>query len=55
MTATLYGLVGLAGYMTFKSRTAGDLLRNFGSAHVVRPPCACPPIRTLPPQFAGMS
>ncbi|KAJ9516084.1 hypothetical protein QJQ45_024517 [Haematococcus lacustris] len=31
----LYWLVGLAGYVTFRSRTAGDLLRNFGAANVV--------------------
>ncbi len=24
----------MAGYMTFKSRTAGDILRNFGAADV---------------------
>lgn len=35
MAALLYWLVGMAGYVTFKGRTAGDLLRNFGAAHVM--------------------
>ncbi|GAX76712.1 hypothetical protein CEUSTIGMA_g4158.t1 [Chlamydomonas eustigma] len=33
-TAALYWLVGMFGYLTFRSRTAGDLLRNFGAANV---------------------
>lgn len=35
LTAALYWIVGIGGYLTFKSRTAGDLLRNFGAANVV--------------------
>lgn len=34
VAAMLYWLVGVAGYVTFRSRTAGDILRNFGAAHV---------------------
>ncbi|KAG1666993.1 hypothetical protein FOA52_014305 [Chlamydomonas sp. UWO 241] len=33
----VYWLVGLAGYVTFRSRTAGDLLRNFGAASLGGP------------------
>jgi len=35
LAATLYFVVGSCGYLTFKDRTAGDLLRNLGGAHVV--------------------
>ena len=31
--AALYWLVGLGGYLCFRQRTSGDLLRNFGSQH----------------------
>ncbi|GFR46782.1 hypothetical protein Agub_g8413, partial [Astrephomene gubernaculifera] len=34
MSGLLYFLVGVGGYLTFRNRTAGDLLRNFGAAHV---------------------
>ncbi len=40
-SAVLYWLVGMSGYLTFKSRTAGDLLRNFGAANVVGLSCMC--------------
>jgi amino acid permease len=33
MCAALYWVVGLAGYLCFGQRTAGDLLRNFGGSH----------------------
>lgn len=33
-SAVLYWVVGVGGYSVFKSRTAGDLLRNFGATHV---------------------
>jgi hypothetical protein len=32
--AGVYFLVGMSGYLMFRSRTAGDLLRNFGAASV---------------------
>ena len=35
LAACLYFIVGCCGYLTFKDRTAGDLLRNLGAAHVV--------------------
>lgn len=34
LSASLYWLVGLGGYMLFRHRTSGDLLRNFGAASV---------------------
>ncbi|MEW5298487.1 MAG: hypothetical protein WDW36_001604 [Sanguina aurantia] len=35
IAATLYWVVGMGGYMTFRARTSGDLLRNLGAAHAV--------------------
>lgn len=35
IAATLYWVVGIGGYMTFRARTSGDLLRNLGAAHAV--------------------
>eukprot|EP00798_Chlamydomonas_sp_ICE-L_P022492 gene22492-29619_t len=32
--ALMYAVVGGCGYITFKDRTAGDLLRNIGGAHL---------------------
>lgn len=34
LAATLYFLVGSSGYITFRGRVAGDVLRNFGAANV---------------------
>eukprot|EP00798_Chlamydomonas_sp_ICE-L_P001628 gene1628-33018_t len=35
LAAFTYWLVGVCGYIAFKDRTSGDLLRNFGAAHVM--------------------
>ncbi|KAF5832059.1 hypothetical protein DUNSADRAFT_12202, partial [Dunaliella salina] len=35
LAACLYFIVGCCGYLVFKDRTSGDLLRNLGAAHVV--------------------
>lgn len=35
IAATLYWVVGIGGYMTFRARTSGDLLRNLGAAHAI--------------------
>ncbi len=32
LSALVYWIVGVGGYLMFKQRTAGDLLRNFGGA-----------------------
>eukprot|EP00198_Chlamydomonas_reinhardtii_P010547 XP_001699884.1 amino acid transporter [Chlamydomonas reinhardtii] len=34
LSSLLYFIVGVGGYITFRNRTAGDLLRNFGAADV---------------------
>lgn len=34
LSGALYWIVGVFGYLTFRNRTAGDLLRNFGAANV---------------------
>ncbi|KAG2489705.1 hypothetical protein HYH03_011812 [Edaphochlamys debaryana] len=34
VSSSLYWVVGVCGYLTFRNRTAGDILRNFGAANV---------------------
>lgn len=35
LSAVVYWLVGVGGYATFKQRTAGDVLRNFGGPNAI--------------------